>query len=197
MAGIERRLAGRSGNGWAIAWGFAGQAAMLVGIAAAAGLSHAAHTATAVSVAAPAPAAWGPNLKGPAFYGSAGVIPVVVATDGQAGKDAFPSASMADFAVAPGADLTFTVTMDIPAGADVSDASVMAAPASLDPSDGDGSLSILTSQPLTAGAVNVFTVWWQGSAQDLTPGSQWTLFMATDGPGMSAQAPIAEITVTS
>jgi hypothetical protein len=169
---------------------------MLVGIAAAVGLPHGVHESSAVYVWS-VPGAQGPMMGAPSPGMGGDMIPVVVSTGGQAAKDAFPyGAPTSEFTVAPGADLTFTVTMDVPPGDDLTDASLIAAPGSFNSWSLAGSLPVVDSQPITAGAVNTFTVQWNGSAQDLTPGSQWTLVLATAGLNDSAQAPIAEITVS-
>jgi hypothetical protein len=168
---------------------------MLVGIAAAVGLPHGVQQSSAVYVWS-VPGGQGPVLKAPAPGMGGDMIPVVVAIGGQASKDAFPyGAPTSEFVVAPGADLTFTVTMDVPPGDDLTDASLIAAPGSFNGWSLAGSLPVVDSQPITAGT-NTFTVQWNGSAQDLTPGSQWTLVLATAGPDDSAQAPVAEITVS-
>jgi hypothetical protein len=193
MAEIGERPRGRTGNGWFVAWGFAGQAAMLAGIAAATGLGHAVHETSTVYVwSAP-----GAMLNMPSPATAADMIPLTVAADGQSGTDSFPDGTpSADFAVNPDADLTFTVTMDIPAGADVSDASLMAAPGLLNEwAPGGTSLPIVTDQPVQSGTAYSFTVRWDRSARYLTPGSQWTLVLAMAGTYTSAVTPIAQISV--
>jgi hypothetical protein len=193
MAGIGGRPRGRAGSGRAVAWGLAGQAAMLAGIAAAAGLAHAEHVTSTVYVwSAP-----GAMLNIPSPATGADMIPVTVAADGQSGSDSFPDgATTTDLAVDPDADLTFTLTMDIPAGADVSDASLMAASGTVnDWAPGASSLPIVTDQPVQAGTVYTFTVRWDRSARYLPPGGQWTLVLAMSGTYASAEAPVAQITV--
>ena len=184
----------RDTHGWAIAGAFAGQAAIIVGIGALlAGIGTPA--ATQMS-AAPAPAVYALQ---PAVSALPANIPYEVTIDGQQGGALFPAqpSSVPTFTVQPGQDLAASLDVTMPPGLSVTGLSVRL----VGTVGGTGTADIQTpyndSVQAQAPGTQVFMLTWPGSASELRPGTQWTLYM-TPGPGRDAAgAPIAHVNVAS
>jgi hypothetical protein len=193
--------AGRPGRGWTIAGAFAGQAIILVGIAAALGAARGGPVPMPAPVisAVPAPAI-------PAGPSSASLLPVftmpytlnsmfvyTLSMDGQTRSGIFQRGLSANlsYKAPPGQDLAITLGVKIPAGLSITDLSV---------SLGDGSPARAATvyddaaQPLTPGE-HTFSVIWAGSASELQPGTTWSIHLATNAPGQYKDAPIATVSV--
>jgi hypothetical protein len=199
MAYTGRGTTGNRGShGLAIAWAFAGQAAMIVGVAA----LTAGHGGTAVSAqgsAMPATAPPAPTITTvpdiqPLTKPSAG-FGYQVTVDGKSIAGKFPSSPTPAFTVKPGQDLTIAVDLTFPPAQDATPLSV-----SLFGDNGK------TGTPETgvpyneiirnpSAGTNVFILRWHAGA--LRPGTQWTLSLYGVAIPGSDSDPIANITVAS
>jgi hypothetical protein len=192
----------RDSHGWTIAGAFAGQAVVIAGIAAllaAVGTSGSATQMAAVplpAAAAPAPMvnpAWenaAPQVQ-PLYY-----LPYQVAVDGQHGGDVFPVAlTVPTFTVKPGQDLQVSLALKVPPAMSLTGMSVRLIGA--DEAIGTAAIKTSYNESVQAQApgTRVFLLTWPGSASELRPGTQWTLFMDAGFPDWGN--PIASITVGS
>jgi hypothetical protein len=194
MAYMDRGNSGnRDSHGWAVAAGFAGQAAIIVSIVGLLSAGGSSAVAPQSPVASPVLIKPGP----PAYSALPDVQPMIpyeVTLDGQTGGDVFPNSSaVPTFTVKPGQDLT--ASLDVQAALSAPGISVSL----IGPSSGNGSPDIRTpyndSVQAQSPGTYVYQLSWPGSASELQPGTQWTLVMSATSPNQVDTSPIAIITV--
>jgi hypothetical protein len=197
-------MAGRSssrGHRWAIAASFAAQAAVIAVIAAASGTASAVHPPSAPLAAAPSaapghlePAEAAPVPALPVARGMIGVTLTVAQPGGrtQSGDITFPAPEDPPrFAVKPGAGITITLRLDVPAGGPVLGLWAGVAPGQWAGGPAGVQRRLLASgRPLGPGQYS-FTLHWalpagpRGGDGDL-------LVLGVARPGPAQAAPVAE-----
>jgi hypothetical protein len=201
--GFMADIARRDGHGWAIAAAFVAQAGIFVGIGVLLGGASSSATASdsGQAFAVPAPAVVSPMmpLMSPQGAQQPGALPYTVFMDGQSASGVFVDEQPAPaFMVAPGQDLTATLSVTVPASLNITDLSVSLEPfgqTGQDPQVQD--VYDNPAQPLSPG-MYTFTLNWAGSASELQPGTTWSLFMSTSAPDGTAEGePIATVSVGS
>jgi hypothetical protein len=190
----------KDGYGWAIGAAFAGQAAIFVTIAALATGGSSVQAGSQMS-AMPGAATSAPQAvnAGPDYqplYQFSYEVSVDGQTDGGVFQDGSPAPAPA-FTVAPGQDLTISLDVTVPPGQDVTDSSVILWDAS-----GDAMKPLVQTadsgsvQSMTPGTTE-FQLSWPGSADQLQPGTQWSLDMYLGANGQDGGGTVAQIIVGS